>query len=177
MPYRHAHVSRGAYFFTVHLAERNRTLLVDRVDVLRWAMREVKARHPFHIDAIVILPEHLHAIWTLPRGDRDTPMRWALIKAGFSRGIPHGERITESRLSKGERGIWQRRYWEHLIRDERDYERHVEYIHFNPVKHGHVHPAADWPYSSIHRYIASGAVDQDWGSDGREDEKQGFDER
>jgi putative transposase len=177
MRYRRAHVGGGTYFFTVNLAERSRTLLVDHADVLRSVMREVKVRHPFHIDAIVILPEHLHAIWTLPRGDRDTPMRWALIKAGFSRRISHGERITVSRASKGERRIRQRRYWEHLIRDERDYERHVDYIHFNPVKHGHVNRAVDWPYSSIHRYIASGVVDRNWGGDGREDGEKRFGER
>jgi putative transposase len=163
MRYRRANVAGGTYFFTVNLAERQRTLLVDQVDVLREVMREVKRRHPFHIDAMVILPDHLHAIWTLPAGDSNFATRWMLIKAGFSRRIVPGERRNQSRVQKGERGLWQRRYWEHLIRDERDYARHVDYIHYNPVKHGHVTHAADWPYSSIHRYITAGAITPDWG--------------
>ena len=112
---------------------------------------------------MVILPEHLHAVWTLPADDSDFPTRWMLIKAGFSRGLIKDERINSSRMKKGERGIWQRRYWEHLIRDDRDYEKHVDYIHYNPVKHGHVKRASDWPHSSIHRYIAMGVVDANWG--------------
>lgn len=129
------------------------------MDVLRSVIREVKAKHPFHIDAMVILPDHLHAVWTLPVGDADYPTRWMLIKAGFSHNIPKGERRNASRVTKGERGIWQRRYWEHLIRNDGDYERHVDYVHFNPVKHGFVSRASDWSHSSIHRYIAMGVVD------------------
>ena len=175
--YRRATTDGGTYFFTVNLADRNRTLLVEHVGLLRSVTREVKVRHPFHIDAMVVLPEHLHALWTLPTGDHDYPTRWALIKAGFSRRIPKGESVNKSRASKGERGIWQRRYWEHLIRDEGDYEKHVDYIHFNPVKHGYVNLASDWPYSSIHRYIASGIVERDWGGEVRRDEGMGFSER
>jgi REP element-mobilizing transposase RayT len=118
MRYRRADVTGGTYFFTVNLAERSRTLLVDHVDTLRQVVRLVKAKHPFHIDAMVILPDHLHAVWTLPPGDCDYPTRWMLIKASFSRRIPAGERRNKSRMTKGERGIWQRRYWEHVIRDE-----------------------------------------------------------
>ena len=120
-------------------------------------------RHPFTIDAIVVLPEHLHALWTLPEDDNDYATRWMLIKTAFSRQIPKGEYRTASRKKKGERGIWQRRYWEHLIRDERDYKHHVEYIHYNPVKHGYVNCPSDWEYSSIHRFIANGMIDQNWG--------------
>ena len=163
MRYRRATVAGGTYFFTVNLAERRRTILVDEVETLRMVIREVKQRHPFHIDAMIILPDHLHAVWTLPVGDHDFATRWMLIKAGFSRRIAAGERRNPSRASKGERGIWQRRYWEHLVRDDGDYARHVDYVHFNPVKHGHVTRAADWPYSSIHRYIASGVITPDWG--------------
>ena len=165
MRYRRADVAGGTYFFTVNLAERKRTLLVDHVDLLRDVFRRVKQRHPFHIDAMVILPDHLHALWTLPAGYADFPTRWMLIKAGFSRGIAKDERRNPSRLKKGERGIWQRRYWEHLIRDDRDYEKHVDYIHYNPVKHGNVKRASDWPYSSIHRYIASGQLPHNWGAE------------
>lgn len=164
MRYRRADLAGGTYFFTVNLAERQCSLLVDHVDILRESVRLVKTRYPFRIEAMVILPDHLHALWTLPPGDVDYPTRWMLIKMGFSRNIPKGERINRSRVTKGERGIWQRRYWEHLIRDERDYEKHVDYIHYNPVKHGHVQRAADWPHSSIHRYIAKGTLDAMWGA-------------
>ncbi len=163
MRYRRAEVAGGTYFFTVNLAERKRTLLVDHVDWLREVLRDVKRRHPFHIDAMVILPDHLHALWTLPVDDCDYPTRWMLIKAGFSRRIPAGERRNKSRMMKGERGIWQRRYWEHLIRDERDDAGHMDYIHYNPVKHGLVKCVKDWPYSTFHRYVVEGTYPQDWG--------------
>jgi len=161
MRYRRADVTGGTYFFTVNLAERKRTL-VDHVDLLRSVIRGVKANHPFSIDAMVILPDHLHALWTLPLGDADYPTRWALLKAGFSRQIPKDERRNKSCMAKGERGLWQRRYWEHLIRDERDYARHVDY-HHNPVTHGYVNQASDWPHSSIHRFIQEGTVGKNWG--------------
>ncbi|MCI5146354.1 MAG: transposase, partial [Candidatus Electrothrix sp. AR3] len=121
MRYRRARMPGGTYFFTVNLAERKRTLLVDHIDDLRNAVRKVLTDHPFHIDAMVVLPDHLHAVWTLPEGDADFSIRWALIKAGLSRCIPAEERRSQSRITKGERGIWQRRFWEHLIRDEKDY--------------------------------------------------------
>ena len=114
---------------------------------------------------MVVMPDHLHAIWQLPPGDSGYPMRWSLIKAGFSRGIAKTERIRESRLRKRERGIWQRRYWEHLIRDDKDLQAHVDYIHFNPVKHGYCAKPVDWPYSSIHRHIAAGWIEPDWAID------------
>lgn len=117
-------------------------------------------------DAIVVLPEHLHTIWTLPAGDCDYATRWRLIKSRFSRGMPTGERILRSRLGKGERGIWQRRYWEHTLRDELDYARHVDYIHINPVKHDYVNSVAEWPYSSFHRYVDMGVYPADWADTG-----------
>ncbi|WP_435686092.1 REP-associated tyrosine transposase [Sedimenticola selenatireducens] len=163
MRYRRADVKGGTYFFTVNLAERHCRLLVEKVDALRNAIRVVKQRHPFYIDAFVVLPDHLHAIWTLPEGDSDFAMRWLLTKAGFSRQMPMVERRSASRKGKGERGIWQRRYWEHLIRDMGDYQRHVDYIHYNPVKHGYVEHAVKWPYSSLHRYISFGLLGSDWG--------------
>lgn len=165
MRYRRADVEGGTYFFTVNLAERKRTLLVDHMAVLRTVMRDVSNRHPFRTDALVVLPDHLHAIWTLPEGDRDFAMRWMLIKAGFSRCIAVGERRNRSRAAKGERGIWQRRYWEHLIRDEQDFARHADYIHFNPVKHGHVARAVDWPHSTFHRHVEAGIYPLAWGGD------------
>lgn len=177
MRYRRTTVAGGSYFFTVNLADRKRTLLVDHVDILRKVIRKVKAKHPFDIDAMVILPDHLHAIWTLPEGDRDYPTRWMLIKAGFSRHMPKGERRSQSRMRKGERSIWQRRYWEHMIRDDRDYETHINYIHFNPVKHGLVTRSSDWSYSSIHRYIEIGVLDANWGAGNQVSESIDFGEK
>ncbi|PCJ21777.1 MAG: transposase [Gammaproteobacteria bacterium] len=162
MRYRRADTLGGTYFFTVNLAERNKTLLVDEIDVLRASINKVKKQHPFKLDAMVVMPEHLHAILTLPHNDNDFATRWMLIKAGFSRHIPKQESISDSRLSRGERGIWQRRYWEHLIRDDADFSAHVDYIHFNPVKHGHVARAVDWPYSSVHHYVKQGLLNESW---------------
>jgi len=162
MRYRRANTPGGTYFFTVNLADRSSRLLVDRIDDLRASVRMVKQRHPFEIVAWIVLPEHLHAIWTLPQDDADYSTRWALIKAGFSRRIERSEPIRPSRRAKGERGLWQRRFWEHQIRDEIDLQRHIEYVHFNPVKHGHTLRAADWRFSSIHRYMRLGDLPGDW---------------
>jgi len=118
-----------------------------------------------------------HAIWTLPSGDAKFATRWMLIKSGFSRHIVMNERRNASRISKGERGIWRRRYWEHLIRNENDFERHVDYIHYNPVKHGCIHQASEWPYSSIHRYIEAGIITNDWGCGVDSNDKSGYGER
>jgi putative transposase len=163
--YRRNFIPGGSFFFTVNLAERRSRLLTDQIDLLRAAFRETRANHPFSIEAIVVLPDHMHAIWSLPEGDRNFATRWRLIKAHFSRALPKGERISPSRLSKGERGIWQRRYWEHTLRDELDFSHHADYIHFNPVKHGHVTRVADWPYSSFHRMAKLGVYPADWGGD------------
>ena len=167
MRYRRANVAGATYFFTVNLADRQASLLVDHIDALREALRRVRQVHHFRIDAMVVLPDHLHAQWTLPPGDADFATRWMLIKDGFSRQIPATEFRSPSRAAKGERGIWQRRYWEHVIRDEEDFARHVEYIHFNPVKHGLVRQPVEWPYSSLHRYVRLGLVGAEWASDGR----------
>lgn len=149
MRYRRADVSGGAYFFTVALADRKDDLLVREIVRLRAAMRTVKQRHPFEIVAMVVMPDY--------------PMRWSLIKSAFSRSLPKVEHIRHSRELKRERGIWQRRYWEHLIRDESNLQAHADYIHFNPVKHGYVTRAIDWPYSTLHRYVRLGWLPADWG--------------
>lgn len=155
----------ATWFFTVYLAERRgKRLLTDRVDVLRTAFTNVKRKHPFKTDAVVILPDHFHCIWTLPEGDSDFSTRWGLIKAHFSRQIAKGERISKSRENRGERGLWQRRFWEHLIRDETDYRQHIDYIHWNPVKHGWVRCVKDWPHSSFHRYVISEVYAENWGN-------------
>jgi putative transposase len=174
--YRRNFVPGGSYFFTVNLAERRLRLLTEHVELLRTAFREINDRHPFTVEATVVLPDHLHAIWTLPEGDADFAMRWRLIKATFSRGVPPGERVSSSRSNKGERGIWQRRYWEHTLRGELDFERHVDYIHFNPVKHGHVARVCDWPYSTFHQMVRLGIYPEDWAGDSG-DSQSSFGER
>ena len=158
-------VPGGSFFFTLNRADRRLSLLTTHLDLLREAFRETRHRHPFTVDAIVILPDHLHAVWTLPESDRDFATRWRLIKSTFSRSIPRGEQISASRAGKGERGIWQRRYWEHTIRDEEDFERHVDYIHINPVKHGLVKRVRDWQPSSFHRMVQLGIYPEDWAGD------------
>jgi len=163
--YTRAYINGGTFFFTVTLLERKRRLLIDHIEPLREAFRNVRANRPFTIDAIVVLPDHLHCIWTMPMDDADYSTRWRLIKTRFSRSVPTGERLSARRRKTGERGIWQRRFWEHAIRDERDFAAHVDYIHYNPVKLGHVRAAVDWPYSSIHRYIERGDLAKDWAAD------------
>ncbi len=162
--YRRAWVPGGTYFFTVNLLDRRQRLLTEHADALRDAFRRTRAERPFELLAIVVLPEHLHCLWRLPAGDADNASRWRSIKARFSRALPTGEGRSARRRAKNERGIWQRRYWEHLIRDERDLQAHVDYIHINPVKHGHAARAVDWPYSSFHRYVRRGELPVDWAS-------------
>ncbi|WP_434776655.1 REP-associated tyrosine transposase [Pseudomonas oryzihabitans] len=169
LDYRRSRAAGGIFFFTLNLNDRSATLLVDHIGSLRQAMREVKVRHPFDILAMVVLPDHLHALWRLPDDDGDYPLRWSLIKAGFSRQLPPLETVNLSRRLKRERGVWQRRYWEHQVRDEQDLQRHLDYIHFNPVKHGHARRAVDWPYSSIHRYVRAGVLPADWAGQRDED--------
>ena len=146
-------VTGATVFFTVNLADRSSRLLVDRIEDLREAVRVTKAERPFGIDAWVVLPDHMHCVWTMPKGYGDYSTRWRLIKSRFSRGLPKG-RLRHSHVKREERGIWQRRFWEHHIRDDDDYRAHVEYCWFNPVKHGYVERAEDWPYSSYLRDAA-----------------------
>jgi putative transposase len=160
--YRRAFVPGGCWFFTVNLLERQRTLLVDHIADLRHAVAATRQGFPFAIDAFVVLPDHLHAILTLPPGDSDFSTRWRLIKSRFVRALPQCEQLSSVRAVRGERGIWQRRFWEHLIRDEVDYARHVEYCYINPVKHRLVGRVSDWPYSSFHRDVGAGIFPQDW---------------
>jgi putative transposase len=163
--YRRNFIAGGSFFFTVNLAERRLRLLTEHIDELRKAFRETRRDHPFTIDAMVILPNHLHTIRTMPEGDANFATRWRLIKSAFSRSLPTGERISDSRVAKGEGGIWQRRYWEHTIRDESDFARHIDYVHINPVKHGYVTRVSDWPYSSFHRMVKLGVYPEDWAGD------------
>ena len=174
--YRRNFIPGGSLFFTVNLVERRLRLLTENIEALRKAFRETRARRPFTIEAIVVLPDHLHAIWSLPENDSDYATRWRLIKSGFSRALPARERISESRSGKGERGIWQHRYWEHTLRDERDVARHMDYIHFNPVKHGLVTRVQDWPHSSFQRMVRLGIYPPDWAGDAT-DKGMNFGER
>jgi len=159
--YRRARVPGGTYFFTLALHDRRSMLLVEHVDVLRHAFRLVLGSRPFTLPAIVILPDHLHAIWTLPPDDFDFPGRWKAIKSAFTRGVKSkGVRLHAN--PKNEHALWQRRYWEHLIVNETDFSRHVDYIHANPVKHRLVRAARDWPWSSFHHHVQQGLLPIDW---------------
>ena len=154
----------ATWFFTV-AAARRRHLLTDLrvISAFGTAMREARQTLPFSMPAWVILPDHLHVIWTLPENDTDYPRRWSIIKRRTSQlaGLPPMAR-TCSMVARRESGLWQRRYWEHLIRDTDDLYRHIDYIHFNPVKHGHVDAPASWPYSSFARHHRTGTYPPDW---------------
>lgn len=164
--YRRAFVPGGTWFFTVNLLQRNNNdLLIREIELLRETVKRVKMGYPFTINAWVVLPDHIHCIWTLPSNDADFSTRWRLIKSGFSKGLPKTENRSKVRIVAGERGIWQRHYWEHCIRDELDYQRHVDYAHVNPLKHGYVRRVSEWPYSSFHRYVAQGIYPENWCGD------------
>jgi len=157
--YRRARVPGGSYFFTLVTHDRRPVLTNEDVRVaLRAAVQAVREEHPFYVEAWVLLPDHLHCMWRLPEGNADYSLRWAKIK-----------RLTMHHLGMlaGEK-LWQPRYWEHCIRDENDFARHADYIHWNPVKHGLVRCAADWPYSTFHRFAVAGIYPENWGVAGNE---------
>ena len=166
MQYRRAFLPGATYFFTL-VTERRRPILATAaaVEILRAAFRAVRKTRPFEVDAIVVLPDHLHCIWTLPPGDADFATRWRLIKTRFTKQCDLALRAqpNPARVAKREQAIWQHRYWEHLLRDEIDYARHVEYIHYNPVKHGLSPSALEWPYSSFRRHVEASIYPADWG--------------
>ncbi|KJC35363.1 transposase [Bradyrhizobium sp. LTSP885] len=173
--YRRNFIPGGTFFFTVTLEDRRSSLLVERVGLLRAAFRAARDKKPFTVDAIVILPEHLHTVMTLPSGDADFSDRWRQIKSHFTRGLVAAG-VPLSANHRGEYGLWQKRFWEHTIRNERDLERCVDYIHYNPAKHCPVSSPADWPHSSLHRYVRDGIFPADWGGSGAFD-KGDFGER
>ncbi len=199
--YRRAHGPGGTFFFTVVTWNRRPLFAEEKARaLLRTAIETTRERRPFTIDAVCLLPDHLHAIWTLPDGDRDFSTRWAQIKGRFSHdwlawvrsgdggasparqsgestgraGLAPPNKVQAahaagsahvfSRPAKGEVKVWQKRFWEHQIRDDEDFRRHVEYIHYNPVKHGHATRPAEWPWSSFHRHVAEGKYDEAWGA-------------
>ncbi|NOT10267.1 MAG: transposase [Methylococcaceae bacterium] len=160
--YRRNRLPGGTYFFTVNLLDRKSHLLIKHINMLREGVRITKRKHPFHIDAWVVLPDHLHCIWTLPAGDDDYSGRWRAIKKHFSKAIPVGEYRSKTRIKRNERGVWQRRFWEHTIKDDKDYAAHMDYIHYNPVKHGWVETVKEWPYSTFHSLVEKGVYPIDW---------------
>lgn len=163
--YRRARVPGGTFFFTVALEGRDSTLLVDRIDLLRGAFARMKAEAPVVCHAMVILPDHLHALWTLPPGDSAFPERWRRLKHRFTCGLAPDERpvrLRASLLRRREAGIWQRRYWEHRIGSAADFQAHLDYCRGDPVRHGLVARAQDWAYSSLHRDLRAGLVEPTW---------------
>lgn len=178
--YRRADYPGGTFFFTVVTFNRAPILTLDAVRVsLRNAITTVRRERPFAIDAWVLLPDHLHCIWSLPEGDSDYSVRWSMIKRLVSKQqagcAVRTESDGDSRRKRRELPFWQRRFWEHQIRDETDYLRHVDYIHWNPVKHGYVTLAAEWPYSTFGRFVARGCYPRDWGG-GRDEKSSDFGE-
>ena len=165
--YRRACLAGGTYFFTVVTYNRKPLFNCELARrVLHRAIVDVRERNYFRIEALCLLPDHLHTIWRLPEKDSAYPQRWNQIKGIFTKQFRDSslkdENTSGSRLKKGEGTIWQRRYWEHLIRDEHDYSNHVDYIHYNPVKHGLVEQVVDWPWSSFHKYVRAGIYPADW---------------
>ena len=160
--YRRNRYAGGTYFFTVNLRDRRQGLLVDHVDSLCEVVRSVRQKMPFVIDAMVVLPDHWHAVWTLPDGDSAYARRIRLVKSRFTRKLLDSG-VPLSRDSRGDYDLWQKRYWEHTIRDDRDFETHVNYVHINPVKHGYVKRSVDWLHSTLHRYVGNGALPMNWG--------------
>ncbi len=183
--YRRARQKNGQYFFTVVTGNRNPVLVHEPIrQALREAIQQVREDLPFAIDAWVLLPDHMHCIWTLPEGDNAYGKRWSIIKRLVSKTVAGATGsplpadpeqyskvgcamrtvlLTRSQQKRRESGFWQRRFWEHLIRDTNDLRRHLDYIHFNPVKHGLVSRVDDWPYSSFHQYVKEGMYPMDWG--------------
>ncbi|MBE9099620.1 REP-associated tyrosine transposase [Vacuolonema iberomarrocanum] len=180
--YRRPHIEGGTYFFTQVVYQRQPWLCTDMArSLLRAALTKVRCKYPFTVDAIALLPDHLHCIWTLPPNDADYATRWRLIKTYVTKNGGHQLALqvnkSESRKKRKEGTLWQRRYWEHCIKDEVDFARHCDYIHYNPVRHGLCSHASEWKYSSFHRYVAEGFYKPDWGiADGTESQMNFGDE-
>jgi len=168
--YRRSHLPGGTFFFTVITYNRV-PLFANQCarTTLHNAWQMVQKKYPFTVDALCLLPNHIHCIWTLPEYEKNYPKRWKAIKAHFTRlykqNHPKQAEPNLSRQRKGEAAIWQRRYWEHTIRDDQDYINHFDYIHYNPVKHGYVRRPGDWPWSTYHKYFVAGYYDKEWGDE------------
>jgi putative transposase len=160
--YRRNRVSGGTYFFTLTLADRSARTLVEHIDALRWSLRKTRAERPFEVVAMVVLPDHLHAVWHLPEGDDRYSTRLQVFKSRFTQALKAKD-IRIHRYGNGEPRLWARRFWEHTIRDDDDLRAHVDYVHYNPVKHGLTDRVSAWPYSTFHRDVAAGNVRRDRG--------------
>lgn len=179
--YRRSSTSGATYFFTLTTYHRQKILCDTTIrNALRTAVIYTRNKYPFIINAWVLLPDHLHCIWTLPTGDADFSKRWAIIKRKVSIECRHIHKnqkwITPSKVKHRESTIWQRRFWEHQIRDESDYRQHFDYIHWNPVKHGYVQRLSEWPYSTFHQYVRKGVYPKDWGGVVEKVDETGFGE-
>jgi len=167
--YKRNYENGGLYFFTVVAYKRQKIFIGPLIDILRASFKKIIVEAPFTIEAIVVLPDHVHCIWQLPDGDNDFSTRWKNIKADFSKqykekfGQPK-QQISVSMKKKGEIGIWQRRFWEHTISNDKDFINHCDYIHYNPVKHGYAQAPNQWPHSSFQRFVHEGLYDEAWGS-------------
>uniref|UniRef100_UPI00405617D1 REP-associated tyrosine transposase n=1 Tax=Candidatus Electronema sp. TaxID=2698783 RepID=UPI00405617D1 len=179
--YRRADVKGGTYFFTV-VTFRRQTFLCDEPvrTALRQAIERTRQEHPFTIEAMVLLPDHLHCIWTLPPDDAAFGLRWSMIKRFVTQhcaaALHRPEWLTASMRQRKEATLWQRRFWEHLLRDEQDYARHVDYIHYNPVKHGWAQAVAEWPWSTFHRYVQQGVYEKGWAGTSNSEAEEDFGE-
>ena len=163
--YRRLYVKGGTYFFTVVTQDRRHIFTEEKsTQMLRSAFKVVMDKNPFQVESIVVLPDHIHCIWTLPRDDHDFSKRWKGIKYRFSSNYKSSFATSDSMKKKKEKGLWQRRFWEHLIRDQDDFNRHIDYIHYNPVKHKLARSAVDWPYSSFKQFMMQGIYEKNWGS-------------
>ena len=157
--YRRLYIPGGTYFFTLVTYHREPIFADERrVILLRQAFREVKSKRPFDLLAAVVLPDHLHCLWRLPKSDADFSTRWQMVKTAFSRQIPADVK------KDGSKRVWQPRFYEHCLRDERDFQKHLNYIHYNPVKHGLVVSPGEWPHSSFKRFVSLGWYAEDWGN-------------
>ncbi|UBF30059.1 transposase (plasmid) [Kovacikia minuta CCNUW1] len=170
--YRRLTIAGGTYFFTLVTHQRRPWLCCDIArSTLRAAITHVRLTYPFVIEAMVLLPNHLHCIWTLPTGDSDYATRWRLIKAYVTKQaatkLKLDAQLSQSRQQRREGNLWQRRFWEYWIRDQQDFIRHCDYIHYNPVRHGLCRSPGEWKYSSFHRFVVQGIYPPDWGKDGR----------
>lgn len=173
--YRRAQDAGACYFFTLVTHQRQPLLTQPRLrEALRLAIVQVRQRYPFNICGWVLLPDHLHCLWQLPEEDADYGLRWSMIKRLTSQAFVCDGGISLSRRLRRESGLWQRRFWEHRIRDEADYRRHMDYLHWNPMRHGLVERVGDWPWSSYHRLVREGVYPADWG--GAADDMDAFGE-
>ena len=168
--YRRTLIPGGTYFFTIVTHERRPWLILPHArEILRAAVIETRKRLPFTIHAWVLLPEHIHCLWTLPEGDQDFSKRWALIKRSVSKHACHlvtreGGVEHHVRQRHRENPLWQQRFWEHAVRNDEDFKAHMDYVHYNPLRHGLVERVEDWPYSTFHRYVREGFYPRDWGN-------------